>query len=111
LKTVANPDDQFTIAQKPAQGLLKSVAQLGSQDDAGRNIIAKGEAARQGENVKRVELLGLGNEVAHMDQLSVSADTRQIEGVRGFAFAIDAIAGENQDTGTFHRGPFMYDWR
>jgi hypothetical protein len=46
-----------------------------------------------------------------MDQFGVSANGRQIEGVRGFAFAIDAIASENQDAGAFHRGPFMRDWR
>ena len=45
LKTVADPEDQFTIAQELAQGMLQAVAQLRSQDNPRRDVIAKRKAS------------------------------------------------------------------
>src|SRR5438128_9737128 len=62
LETVADPEDQFTIAQELAQGTRQAVAQLCSQDNACGNVIAKREPAGNDQDVKTLKLLWLSNE-------------------------------------------------
>src|SRR5215831_14485995 len=66
LKTVADPEDQFTIAQELAQGTLQAVAQLRGQDNPRRDVIAKGKPSGDSQDVKTLELLWLSDEVADM---------------------------------------------
>src|SRR5215813_4623335 len=66
LETVADPEDQFTIAQELAQGTLQAVAQLRGQDNPRCDVIAKREPSGNGQDVKTLELLWLRNEVAHV---------------------------------------------
>jgi hypothetical protein len=93
LKTVADPEDQFTIAQELAQGTLQAVAQLRGQDNPGSDIIAKCKPAGNDQDVKTFELLRLGNEVTHVHARRFAPDRWQVEGVCGFVLAVDAVSG------------------
>jgi hypothetical protein len=93
LKTVADPEDQFTIAQKLAQGTLKAVAQLRSQDNPRRDVIAKGKPSGNSQDMKTLELLWLRNEVAHVHTRGFPAHGGEIEGMGGLILAVNTVAG------------------
>src|SRR6266853_3504224 len=103
LKTVADPEDQFTIAQELAQGTLQVVAQLRGQDNPRRDVIAKRKPARDSQDVKTLELLWLSNEVAHVYTRGFPTNRGEIEGVRSLILAVDTVTGHYEDLGTFHR--------
>src|SRR5215510_156158 len=93
LETVADPEDQFTIAQELAQGTLQAIAQLRGQDNPRRDIIAKREPAGNGQDVKTLELLWLSNEVAHVHTRGFPANGGKIKGMGGLILAVNAVAG------------------
>src|SRR5215475_15968402 len=93
LKTVTDPEDQFTIAQELAQGTLQAVAQLRGQDNARRDVIAKRKPTGNGQDVKTFELLWLRNEVTHVHTRGFPANGGKIEGMAGLILAVNAVAG------------------
>src|SRR5215831_1453999 len=103
LKTVADTEDQFTIAQELAQGTLQAVAQLRGQDNPRRDVIAKRKSAGNDQDMKTLELLRLGNEIAHVHTRGRTANRGEVEGMGGLILAVDTIAGHYEDLGTFHR--------
>src|SRR5438128_818183 len=93
LETVADPEDQFTIAQELAQGTLQAVAQLRGQDNPRCDVIAKREPSGNGQDVKTLELLWLSNEVAHVHLRGFPAHGGEVKGMGGLILAVNAVAG------------------
>ena len=54
---------------------------------------AKRKPAGNDQDVKAFELLRLGDEVAHVHARRCATDGWQVEGVRCFVLAVDAISG------------------
>src|SRR5262245_2252714 len=103
LKTVTDPEDQFTIAQELAQGTLQAIAQLRSQDNARRDVIAKRKSTGNGQDMKTLELLWLGNEVSHVHTRGFPANRGKVEGMGSLILAVDTVSSQYQDLGTFHK--------
>jgi hypothetical protein len=103
LKTVADSEDQFTIAQKLAQGMLQAVAQFRSQDNPCRDVIAKRKSSGNNQDVKTLELLRLGHEVAHVHTRGFPANRGQVEGMGSLILAVDAVSSQYEDLWTFHK--------
>src|SRR5205085_7317559 len=93
LETVADAEDQFTIAQELAQGTLQTVTQLRGQDNPCGNVIAKREPAGNDQDVKTLELLWLSNEIAHVHTRGFPAHRGEVKGMGSFILAVDAVAG------------------
>src|SRR5262249_46997861 len=103
LKTVTDPEDKFPIAQELAQGTLQAVAQLRSKDNPCRDVIAKRKPAGNGQDVKTLELLRLGNEVAHVHTRGFPTNRGKVEGMGSLILAVDTISSQYEDLGTFHK--------
>src|SRR5215510_4828852 len=107
LKTVADPEDQFTIAQELAQGTLQAVAQLRSQGNTRRDVIAKRKSTRNGQDMKTLELLWLGNEVAYVHTRGFPANRGKVEGMGSLILAVDTVSSQYEDLGIFHKRSYI----
>jgi hypothetical protein len=101
LETVADAENQLLLVAEAAEGVLQEGHELGRQDLAGGDVVAVGEAARDGEDLVAVEQRRLFAEAVDVDSLSLCA--RLFEGEKCFLVTVCAGGAEDQGSWGGHK--------
>ena len=97
LEAVADARDQAAAVVEPPQGVAQNVTQPRGQDPARAQVVAIGETARYGQDLKTGERLGRLEQAAHMPGLG--AGPGNLPGSRRLLVAVGPGGSQNDHAG------------